>query len=359
MLGNQRRPRSLSEGFAKAKAPDSARKVKPKAKAAFDTTIHNLNEMALSPAQRKRREEARILYAPKHLSTSTSTSTSNQKKVQSTASVSPSLSPSPATTNTTATSKVPSRIPASHSSSSSLPDEDDAVVDLDEELRNFSRKTTKEAPVSKAASLRNTLLTQIQHQQQQHHSQPTKPSLTPTPNNKKHVQIDQNTSFFHPIIQNQLISLLESLETLSTAMNISPPPPTSTSTSSSEDPILADPLNPLFLLSHTLATATQTVSSATRLVQNNYLRTDSIASTIEALCVKVNSLEARLAVKEKADSAGALKLDAVQKSVDLVHSLVDGELGQVWKAVDSMRAECRAAGFGNSVMRTLRGEFAE
>ncbi|KAJ3084375.1 hypothetical protein HDU99_001410 [Rhizoclosmatium hyalinum] len=312
--------------------------------------------MALSPAQRKRREEARILYAPKHLSTSTSTSTStsNQKKVQSTAS----LSPSPATTNTTATSKAPSRIPASHSSSSSLPDEDDAVVDLDEELRNFSRKTTKEAPASKAASLRNTLLTQIQ-QHQQHHSQPTKPSLTPTPNNKKHVQIDQNTSFFHPIIQNQLISLLESLETLSTAMNISPPPPTSTTTSSSEDPILADPLNPLFLLSHTLATATQTVSSATRLVQNNYLRTDSIASTIEALCVKVNSLEARLAVKEKADSAGALKLDAVQKSVDLVHSLVDGELGQVWKAVDSMRAECRAAGFGNSVMRTLRGEFAE
>ncbi|KAI9352101.1 hypothetical protein BDR26DRAFT_850350, partial [Obelidium mucronatum] len=322
MLGNNRR-RAVSVNPA-SPAPSTAKKgatPKPKPKPRFDTAVHNLTaDMQLTPSQKRLRDLARDKYTSAHREMR-----ANQRGAKE--SESAGGSPSPASTVAAA---------PDHDSRS-----EDVVVDFDCELEQYLNSLNPETR-SKA----NTIRARIPKLQQQ------QPSKLPPQANHTNKKNTLNSKEHGPVlatvpnqVQNQLIDLLEALETLTVTINPNPvasePPPS--------DHLIHDPENEFFVLSHTLSAATNAVTNATRLVKNNFLRTESMASSMLKMAEKMQALEKRLGELEVGTETHERNVETLQMKVLSIETESNKTTEGLSSQMDSIREEFAAVRFGNRV----------
>ncbi|KAJ3233569.1 hypothetical protein HDU81_002125 [Chytriomyces hyalinus] len=330
MLGQQRRSRSVTftpTSKSSTSSPASAiptAKSKPKPKKEFDTSVSNLAALKLTPDEKQRKKLAREVYTNFHRPATPAAQLALQKP--------DSISANNDMVEQTLLRRTPVRsLPAAVIGQKS-PD----VVDFQSELKQFDRSAAL-ANNNKASSVRERRNTQ--------------PAVHPVSSKKTSLASIASAETIPHVIQTKLILLFESLDNLSKAMGNAS---VLDDVEAAEAELTVAEDSDFHILSRALTSATVTASSATRYVQNNFLRMDSLAGSVSRVAQKVaqmdaamKEMQAQMAVNANAASKAEYRMDQVEHVAKVGIELVLDEM-------DSLKRECQAVGLGREVQDTLR-----
>ncbi|KAI8613729.1 hypothetical protein BC830DRAFT_1130804 [Chytriomyces sp. MP71] len=149
-------------------------------------------------------------------------------------------------------------------------------------------------------------------------------------------------------IQSRLISLRESLETLSQSMGHSFLSEPEQLGPHNELP----PTSDLHILAKTLDSAEVTVTTASRFISSHLLRMDSLASSLASVARAVQGLDARLKSVEEAVTRSASRTNTMETRVAGVEEVVQDSVHVLMGEVDGVKLELQAMALGKDV-RTI------
>ncbi|KAJ3223630.1 hypothetical protein HDU78_011241 [Chytriomyces hyalinus] len=335
MLGQPRRTRSVtftptskpstsSHATTTPTAASPTAKSKPKPKKEFDTSVSNLAALKLTPDEKLRKKLAREVYTNSHRPATPAAPLAVQKPESSMANTD---GIDQTLLRRTPVRSVPAAVVGQKSSD---------VVDFQSELKQFDQ----------SAAIANNKASTVRERRN------TQPAMHPVSSSKKASLSSFDSAETVPhVIQTKLILLFESLDNLSKAMGnsnvLDDVEAAETESSVPED-------SEFQILSRALTSATVTASSATRYVQNNFLRMDSLAGSISRVAQKVaqmdsalKDMQAQMIVQADAASKTEYRMDQVEHVAKVGVELVLDEM-------DILKRECQAVGLGREVQDTLR-----
>ncbi|KAJ3264511.1 hypothetical protein HDU77_008373 [Chytriomyces hyalinus] len=334
MLGQPRRTRSVTftptskpSTSSHATTPTAASptaKSKPKPKKEFDTSVSNLAALKLTPDEKLRKKLAREVYTNSHRPATPAAPLAVQKPESSLANTD---GIDQTLLRRTPVRSVPAAVVGQKSSD---------VVDFQSELKQFDQ----------SAAIANNKASTVRERRN------TQPAMHPVSSSKKASlsSFDSAEAIPH-VIQTKLILLFESLDNLSKAMGNSNVLD-DVEAAEAESSVPED--SEFQILSRALTSATVTASSATRYVQNNFLRMDSLAGSISRVAQKVaqmdsavKDMQAQMIVQADAASKTEYRMDQVEHVAKVGVELVLDEM-------DILKRECQAVGLGREVQDTLR-----
>ncbi|KAJ3082040.1 hypothetical protein HK100_009776 [Physocladia obscura] len=313
----------------------------------FDTAVHNLSEMKLTPVELKLKARARDEYTKAHRVRPPILPNQSPQSNQEVPNID-----HKSTAKTSPFQQSPPQVISPHRADVSL----DNIVDLDAEIdAYFSHQPNKsgqnkDIKSSKTQELRQKFVSTSIHDSQKVSpkskflvKQPTamKPTAMISPKNKNKT-VPASTDEVPYAIQNQLLTLLESLETLSSTMGAS-------SSDTFECAETIPPTSQFYILAHTLAASTRAVEAATRLVTNNLIRADTIATNLISVSDKVKRLDERLDRLEIVVSGQQMFAEGVHERVLCAERELRGDFDMIFNQLDTLKLEYNSVGFGNGV----------
>ncbi|KAJ3212941.1 hypothetical protein HDU82_003424 [Entophlyctis luteolus] len=296
-------PRKLAS-TSTSSAPPSARKQKKD----FDTAVHDLAEMKLTPTQRKLRSIAREEYTKAHRAGFRKAAPSDGSHVEDRAQDSIDLQ----------VRAAPASPPREGGKLADVSAKKRSVVDFDAELDAFLDLS----PPSPRTATRNTTRNESRNTKTVFAKSPPVPDA----------------------MQTKLETLCGCLHSLASSMDPLLSSPTATRSSSD---------SPRNLLGDTLDAAISAVNSAMRMVNNVLLRNNALATRLSEVAEAVEKIEARVSLTEQ--QARQLRLDILDAKDSAVkaENSTRADIEELFGSLDCVKAECQAIGFGKFMQESV------